>query len=143
MVTLDDADLVGSICKAAVTVTVAGLGTISGAVNRPESLIVPTVEFPPCIEFTCQVTAELPAFCTFAVNGTVVPAKGCAEAGDTVTTIAGGGGVEETKPPQELKNIATNTAGTTRNDEPQRKGGRSMASRSLCLDRTLPRKRPT
>ena len=128
MVTLDEADLVGSVCKTAVTVTVGGLGTKTGAVNRPEPLIVPTMAFPPRIVFTCQVTAELPEFCTLAVNGTVVPVKGCAEAGDTVT-ITGAGGVEETSPPQELENIAATRERPNRNQHRENKGRGDRESR--------------
>ena len=35
----DEADLLGSICRTAVIVTVGGVGTVSGAVYTPESLI--------------------------------------------------------------------------------------------------------
>lgn len=41
----------------AVTVTVAGLGTVAGAVYKPLLLIVPTVVFPPDTELTSQTTA--------------------------------------------------------------------------------------
>src|ERR1700740_468201 len=34
-------------CEMAVTVTMAGLGTVAGVVYRPVALMVPTVEFPP------------------------------------------------------------------------------------------------
>ena len=68
-------------------------------------LIVPTVAFPPCTEFTCQVTAELQAFCTITLNCTGAPAKGCAEPGVTLTLTAGGG--SETMLPHELQIIAT------------------------------------
>src|SRR5216684_4028858 len=111
MVTLDDPVLVESDCKTAVTVTVGGLGTEFGAVNKPVSLIVPTVEFPPGNALTCQLTAELPAFCTVAVNCTVAPVKGCAEGGDTVT-ITGSGALEDTRPPQEIWNVADSGART-------------------------------
>ena len=84
--TLAEPALVESICKRAVTVTVDGLGTVEGAVYKPFALILPTVaKLPPGVAFTCQLTAELAAFCTIALNCTVVPAKGCAEAGATVT----------------------------------------------------------
>src|ERR1700682_3606631 len=128
MVTLDEAVLVEADCKTAVTITVGGLGIELGAVNRPEALIVPTVGFPPGIAFTCQVTAELPAFCTAAVNCTVVPAKGCAEAGDTVT-ITGVGALEDTSPPQEIKNIVSSGKNRKRNDGADRCTPGSIASR--------------
>jgi hypothetical protein len=88
---MDEPVLVGSDCKTAVTVTVGGVGTKLGAVYKPEALTVPKVAMsPPVLPFTCQLTAAFPAFCTVAVNGTIVPVKGCAEGGDTVTTTGGG-----------------------------------------------------
>src|ERR1700730_12121705 len=128
MGTLDKPVLVGSDCKTAVTITVGGLGTELGAENRPEALMMPTVGFPPGIVFTCQVTAELPAFCTVVVNCTVVPAKGCAEAGDTVTTITGAGALEETRPPQEIKNIVGNGNRRNTNERAKRCAQGSRAS---------------
>src|ERR1700693_312014 len=62
--------------------------------------MVPTVAFPPGAWFTCQLTAELDAFCTTALNCTLTPGKGCAEFGVTVTVTGGGGeaGPEPTAP---------------------------------------------
>lgn len=70
--------------------------------------MLPTVAMSPLvIPFTCQLTAKLPAFCTVAVNCTVVPAKGFAEAGDTLTITGGvvAGGSEDSRLPQEINNI--------------------------------------
>jgi len=70
-VTLIDAvaDLPGSAMEAAEMVTADGEGTEAGAVYTPDVEIVPTVELPPAIPFTLQVTAVLPAaFSTSAVN---------------------------------------------------------------------------
>ncbi len=53
------------------TVTVGWLGTVAGALYMPDESIVPTDVFPPGIEFTCQLTAELEAFCTIALNCTL------------------------------------------------------------------------
>src|SRR5262249_8904108 len=39
------------------TITVAGFGTELGALYKPVELIVPTVELPPGVPFTCHVTA--------------------------------------------------------------------------------------
>jgi len=50
---------VASVCSTALTVTVAGEGTLAGAVKRPEELMVPTVLFPLAMPFTCQFTPEL------------------------------------------------------------------------------------
>jgi hypothetical protein len=41
-----------------------------------------------------------------AVKGTVAPVKGWAEGGDTVM-ITAGGGLEDTSPPQEIRDIAS------------------------------------
>jgi hypothetical protein len=67
-VTAADADLAGSAILVAETVTVADEGTIDGAVYNPLVEIVPIVEFPPAIAFTDQVTPELVALLTMAVN---------------------------------------------------------------------------
>ena len=55
------------------TVTVAGFGTLEGAVYRPELEMVPCEVSPPAIPFTCQVTAVLEEFWTVAVNCCVCP----------------------------------------------------------------------
>jgi len=129
MVTLDEAVLVESDCKTAVTITVAGgVGTELGAVYKPETLMLPTVVMSPfIIPFTCQLTAELPAFCTAALNFTVVPVKGRAEAGVTVT-ITGGGALEDTRPPQEIKNIFNSGKRRNRRETPRRNARDSGAS---------------
>src|SRR3981081_803540 len=93
--------------------------------------------------FTCQLTVELPAFCTLALNGTVAPAKGCAELGVTVT-IAGGGGAEEedTSPPQEFEAIAASKERTRRNEKLERNARGGTASRGWRIKRTPPHVRP-
>src|SRR5712691_12182277 len=121
MVTLAEPDLVKSDCKTAVTVTVGGLGAELGAVyiavSTPEAMMAPTVAMsPPVLPFTCQVTAELPAFCTSALKDTVPPVNGFAEVGNTVT-ITGGGALEDTRPPQEIWNVADSGARTRKRNE--------------------------
>ena len=66
--TVADADFVESDWETAVTVTVAGFGTLEGAVYRPELEMVPCEASPPAIPFTCQTTTVLEEFCTVAVN---------------------------------------------------------------------------
>src|SRR5437660_679950 len=83
-------DLLGSACDMAVTVTVAGLGTVTGPVYKPELEIVPVVVFPPVTPFTCQVTAVLLVFCTVAVNCCVPPVVTVAEVGEMETTTGRG-----------------------------------------------------
>jgi hypothetical protein len=101
---------------------------------KPETEMLPTVFMsPPFLPFTCQFTAELPAFCTVAVNCTVVPVNGCAEAGDTVIMTGGGGGgggggPEDTRPPQEIRNIASSGERRKRNERRERSARDSIAS---------------
>jgi hypothetical protein len=66
----------------AVIVTVAGLGMTAGAVYSPAMEIVPTVEVPPGVPFTSQVTAELSL--TVAVYCCVLVAITLAEPGETI-----------------------------------------------------------
>ena len=61
IVTVAEADRVESATDTAVTVTVAGDGTVAGAVYSPAVEIAPTVALPPVTVFTCQVT------CVFSV----------------------------------------------------------------------------
>lgn len=91
---------------------------------------MPIVEFPFGIVLTCQVTAGLVAFCTFAVKCTWSPVNGCAEAGDTVTVTGGGGdgGPEDTRPPQEIRNIARSGETRKRNERRERSARDSIAS---------------
>src|SRR5258706_10970254 len=92
--------------------------------------------------FPCQLTAESPVFCTLAVNGTVAPAKGCAELGVTVTITGGGGAEEDTRPPQEFEAIARSKGRTSRNESLERNTRGGTASRGWRIKRTPPRVRP-
>ena len=70
--------------------------------------MVPTEEFPPGMPFTCQLTAELEAFCTLARNCTLAPADICAEGGETLTLATGAGTallVVEVPPPPAAGNL--------------------------------------
>ena len=67
-VTVAEADLVVSTWESAVTVTVAGFGTLAGAIYRPDVETVPVVAFPPVTPFACQVTAVFDVPVTVAVN---------------------------------------------------------------------------
>jgi hypothetical protein len=89
--------------ETAVTVTVAGLGIVLGAVYNPFALIVPVVALPPGVPFTCQVTAVFVVPVTVARNCVVAPGLTVAEAGVTVTVIDGGGLL----PPQEPRRRET------------------------------------
>jgi hypothetical protein len=60
-------DFVVSATDTAEMVTLEGLGATEGAVYNPEELIVPTVEFPPCIPPALQVTLVLVVPVTLAV----------------------------------------------------------------------------
>lgn len=91
IVTCADAVLLGSACETAVTLTVAGFGTLAGAAYIPTEEIVPRVASPPLTPFTCQVTAVLAALETAAVNCCVLPVCTLADVGERMTIIWGGG----------------------------------------------------
>jgi hypothetical protein len=57
-------------------------------------VIVPTVEFPPEIPLTLQVTATFVVLLTVALKSCAVPTGTEAVVGSTLTEIVGGGGVE-------------------------------------------------
>ena len=59
---------VESTTDTAVMVTVAGVGTVIGAVYTPDAEIIPTVALPPEVPLTLQFTAVLEAPVTVAVN---------------------------------------------------------------------------
>ena len=63
-----DPERVKSWFETAVTVTVAGDGTLAGAVNTPLAEIVPSVVLPPAIPPTCHVTVISAAFVTVAAD---------------------------------------------------------------------------
>jgi hypothetical protein len=67
-VTCADAVTVVSACEVAVTVTVAGFGTLLGAVYNPVVEMNPTVEVPPATPFTVQVTAVFVVLVSVGVN---------------------------------------------------------------------------
>jgi hypothetical protein len=67
-VTWTDIDLVESAADTAVTVTVAGEGTVIGAVYTPDVEIIPTVALPPAVPLTLQFTAVFEEPVTVAVN---------------------------------------------------------------------------
>lgn len=68
MVTVASAVLLASAPDMPVMVTVCGLGTVDGAVYRPDPVMVPEVGVPPATPFTSQFTVLLLAFFTSAVN---------------------------------------------------------------------------
>jgi hypothetical protein len=61
--------------------------------------MVPKFAFPPGMEFTSQVTAGLLAFCTFALNCSVLEAATWVAGAETVTVAAGGAGAGGGSPP--------------------------------------------
>ena len=93
MVTLAEPESDAFADKTAVTVTVAGLGMVAGAVYNPFDVIVPAAALPPGVPFTCQVTAVFVVPVTVAMNCVLAPGPTVAVAGVTVTVIGGGGGV--------------------------------------------------
>jgi hypothetical protein len=89
MLTKADPSSVGSVTLVATTVTAFGEGTSVGAVYRPVTLIVPTMEFPPAVPFTDHFTVELSVLLIFAVNWTLLPIVTRASDGETDTTTGG------------------------------------------------------
>ena len=65
-VTVEEPLACASAWLTAVTVTVAGLGIVAGAVYSPDGDTVPEVEFPPAVPFTFQETAAFDEFVTVA-----------------------------------------------------------------------------
>lgn len=86
--TVAEALLLASAWEIAVTVTVPPVGTVAGAVYKPDVLTVPTVELPPVTPFTCQVTAVFVALLTVAVNCCVFPVCTLAVGGAMLTLTA-------------------------------------------------------
>jgi uncharacterized membrane protein YebE (DUF533 family) len=107
-----DPALVPSATEVAVTVAVAGLGTVAGAVYvtaAPEAALVGATDPPPA--GTVHVTPlAVASFATVAVSCVVAPVGTEAVAGDTVTEIAGGGVELEPPPPHPLAIPTANTA---------------------------------
>lgn len=114
--------------KTAVTVTVAGLGMVFGAVYNPPEVMVPAAALPPGVPFTCQVTPVFVVPVTVAMNCVLAPGLTVTVAGVTVTVIGGGGGI--LLPPQELRNAEAASPTT-------KKAGERM--RSLVSAFTYPR----
>ena len=92
IVTPADAEIEESPCRAAVIVTVGGLGTFAGAVyvaaSGVEEAIVPVAESPPGVPFTSQMIAAL-EFCTVAENCRVLPVTTFPVLGEMLTLAAG------------------------------------------------------
>jgi hypothetical protein len=63
-----EADLVESAADTAVTVTIAGEGTVMGAVYTPDVEIIPTVALPPATPLTLQFTVVFDEPVTEAAN---------------------------------------------------------------------------
>lgn len=66
--TFAEALKVVSACEIAMIVTVVGFGTLKGAMYRPVVEIMPMVEFPPGVPFTCHVTAVVELLLRLAPN---------------------------------------------------------------------------
>ena len=116
MVMVANADLVASATEVAVRVTVAGFGTLAGAVYVTGLAVVllrvPHVgeqATPPCVRL--QVTFVLGVFCTVAVNCCAPFTGTLADVGDT-ETLTGGGGVTVTMAVPDLVESATEVAVT-------------------------------
>jgi hypothetical protein len=73
---------------------------------------VPTVELPPAVEFTLQVTLVLDVPVTVAVNCCVAPVCTLAEVGDIVTITGGAGAVMVTVADADFEESAALVAAT-------------------------------
>lgn len=91
-------DALASAALKACTVTVPELGTLPGAVYRPEELIVPAEVLPPVTPFTCQVTEVFDDPLTVALNACVAPARTLAVLGETDIETPDGAGDEVDAP---------------------------------------------
>lgn len=89
MTTLADADFVGSAVEVAVTVASAGLGTLAGAVNKPDDVIDPHDPATQPIPDTVQVTPVFEVPDTVALNCCCALIATVTEAGDTATETLG------------------------------------------------------
>lgn len=90
---------VASAKLAACTITVAGTGNDLGAVKTPVVEIVPTVEFPPGIPATLQLTPAFAVFATVGVKVIAFPRSTEPLAGVTLTDIEFEAGASvETRP---------------------------------------------
>jgi hypothetical protein len=87
MVTCAVPDTALSACETAATVTTAGVGTLFGAVYKPEEEMNPIPWLPPTMVLTDQVTAVLVVLATVAVNCCVAPVVTVATVGESVTVI--------------------------------------------------------
>jgi hypothetical protein len=76
-----------SACEVAVTVTVAGVGTLLGAVYNPVEEMNPMAWLPPVMPFTDQVTAVFVVLAIVTVNCCVNPVVTEAAVGETVAVI--------------------------------------------------------
>src|SRR5271168_879910 len=96
---LDLAD--GAAVSAAPMVILFGVGGNSGAVKRPDVLIIPFAAVPPATPFTDQVTAGEEPSPACAVNCCVASPAIAAPCGLMVSCVCGGGGVPlDTSPVQ-------------------------------------------
>lgn len=87
-------DAVASAELTAPTVTMLELGTVVGAMYKPDEFIVPVAALPPSTPFTCQVTEVFVDPVTVALKDCVAPIRTFALDGETATvTLDPEGGV--------------------------------------------------
>src|SRR5712692_6999885 len=115
--------------------------------------MVPTVELPPGMAFTCQSTAILAVFATMATNCTSVPTIAAVELGTMLTVITRGGvggSGGDVPPPPPLHDSKPKASNTTA-QESDRRGylldlivsrwkaiGEEKFSPFLCVSERLP-----
>jgi len=108
-------DFVESACEVAVMVTVPPVGTVPGAVYKPDELTVPMLAALAEELLTCQVTAVFVVPVTVAVNCCVWFVPIFAVAGATCTEI-----VERTAPVCPVHPARTSAVATSRNSKVKR-----------------------
>jgi len=131
IVTAEEEVLEVSACATAVTVTVAGFGTVAGAVNKPDVLIVPCVVSPPLTPLTCHVTAVFVVFETVAENCCVMPVCTLAVGSEMEMETAGGGVVEAPLQPMSHPTAVKNAARDMRRRIGEMTGEFFTGSRSI------------
>jgi hypothetical protein len=89
IVTVAEADLVGSESNVAVTVTIGGFGALNGAVYSPLELMLPQLDPLQPLPETLQIITGFELPLTEALNCNCAPSFTCDEDGDMLTDIAG------------------------------------------------------
>src|SRR5271168_3506513 len=135
MVTCADAALVVSACDVTLTVTTPGLGTIAGAVYKPDALIFPQLEPVQPVPETPHDTAVFALPVTCAENCTEAAGASLAEVGEIVILTTG---TTVTVALADLVGSATEVAVTEKNGGLGGAGGAVNSPEELTVPQVLP-----